>query len=292
MSAPAGWYREPDDPTHWRYWDGQQWTEHRSPVAGSEPAEAVGATDSEETVGAGGPAHQVSKQQSTTKGVLVVGGLVVGVLIIGGGLAALDAMIGDGDSGGDVAVSESSPAPSETRSTTSATPSSPSPTPSPSETSRTPSPTASPTPSATATRLLPADKANQLTADLMDELGESNRGFDPRVEVSVGPGPHPRTVVRWAVDENITEGLTKDELRLEATEILQTIRERVDWNYTDVLLSASYPLVNQLGKSKESKVFSGVYTNTLIDRINFDAFYFKDVDNIGRYVFVHPAFQY
>ncbi|HET6937970.1 MAG TPA: DUF2510 domain-containing protein [Nocardioides sp.] len=29
--TPAGWYVDPEDATQFRYWDGAQWTEHRSP---------------------------------------------------------------------------------------------------------------------------------------------------------------------------------------------------------------------------------------------------------------------
>lgn len=29
--TPAGWYVDPQDATQFRYWDGAQWTEHRSP---------------------------------------------------------------------------------------------------------------------------------------------------------------------------------------------------------------------------------------------------------------------
>lgn len=28
---PAGWFPDPDDPTMWRYWDGERWTSQRSP---------------------------------------------------------------------------------------------------------------------------------------------------------------------------------------------------------------------------------------------------------------------
>lgn len=30
---PAGWYPDPEQAGQQRYWDGQQWTEHRAPVA-------------------------------------------------------------------------------------------------------------------------------------------------------------------------------------------------------------------------------------------------------------------
>lgn len=31
----AGWYPDPEDASQQRYWDGQQWTDHRAPAAGS-----------------------------------------------------------------------------------------------------------------------------------------------------------------------------------------------------------------------------------------------------------------
>lgn len=43
---PAGWHIDPDDPTLLRYWDGEQWTEHRQPrrdetvAAASDPTPA------------------------------------------------------------------------------------------------------------------------------------------------------------------------------------------------------------------------------------------------------------
>ena len=41
-SPAAGWYPDPEQPGQQRYWDGQQWTEHRAPLEGgagsSQPA--------------------------------------------------------------------------------------------------------------------------------------------------------------------------------------------------------------------------------------------------------------
>ncbi len=38
MSAPAGWYPDPADPTRTRWWDGSRWSEHTSPATGAAPA--------------------------------------------------------------------------------------------------------------------------------------------------------------------------------------------------------------------------------------------------------------
>ncbi len=32
--TPAGWYPDPEQAGQQRYWDGQQWTEHRAPLEG------------------------------------------------------------------------------------------------------------------------------------------------------------------------------------------------------------------------------------------------------------------
>lgn len=37
-SPPAAWYDDPEDPTQYRYWDGANWTDHRSPKTPPRPA--------------------------------------------------------------------------------------------------------------------------------------------------------------------------------------------------------------------------------------------------------------
>jgi hypothetical protein len=74
---PPGWHPDPDDPTSQRYWDGSQWTEHRSPAQAAAPATAV------QPVGTA-PAGQVGvqpvvMQQQKTNG-LAVAGMVLGIL--------------------------------------------------------------------------------------------------------------------------------------------------------------------------------------------------------------------
>lgn len=41
---PAGWYLDPERTGHQRYWDGRQWTDHRSPMAPAVQAPAGAAT--------------------------------------------------------------------------------------------------------------------------------------------------------------------------------------------------------------------------------------------------------
>jgi hypothetical protein len=41
---PAGWHEDPEDSRQWRYWDGSQWTEHRSPRVADPDAAPPGAS--------------------------------------------------------------------------------------------------------------------------------------------------------------------------------------------------------------------------------------------------------
>jgi hypothetical protein len=36
-NTPAGWHPDPEDPSQLRYWDGDAWTEHRSPAGPGTP---------------------------------------------------------------------------------------------------------------------------------------------------------------------------------------------------------------------------------------------------------------
>lgn len=38
VTTQAGWFPDPHDPTQQRYWDGQEWTDHRAPVTPPPPA--------------------------------------------------------------------------------------------------------------------------------------------------------------------------------------------------------------------------------------------------------------
>ena len=40
-TPPAGWYDDPEGPTHHRFWDGTNWTDHRSPKNADPPIEAA-----------------------------------------------------------------------------------------------------------------------------------------------------------------------------------------------------------------------------------------------------------
>jgi hypothetical protein len=86
VSAPAGWYDDPQSPGQQRYWDGQQWTEQRQPAASVPPPPPTAPV----THTAAAP----EKRSHTTRNVILA---VIGVLVLlmGGCTIALVAVGGN-----------------------------------------------------------------------------------------------------------------------------------------------------------------------------------------------------
>lgn len=146
-------------------------------------------------------------------------------------------------------------------------------------------------PATTTTATAPPDPEQELRDELLDTLGSSNRDDVERIS-DVTIGPEGFVLVTWAINEALTEGLTKDNARREATNILQAIREG-DVPYTEVTLEGTYALVDQLGNASEERVVLARYPADIVNRINFDNFDFKNVFEVAEgQAFVHPAFRY
>ncbi|MDZ7733974.1 MAG: hypothetical protein U5R31_13700 [Acidimicrobiia bacterium] len=122
-----------------------------------------------------------------------------------------------------------------------------------------------------------------------DTLGDSNRDVE-RFSVTIDEASG-SIVVTWAIDENLTEGLTKDTARREGRDILKAIRDS-DAEYEIVTLEGTFSLVDQLGNAEEERVVFARYPRDLIEDINFENFDFKNTFEIVDGAFIHPAFVY
>jgi hypothetical protein len=143
----------------------------------------------------------------------------------------------------------------------------------------------------TTTVTAPPSQADVVTAAVDDALGDSNRDHMPRLTVTANPGLD--VIVTWAINENLTEGLTKNNARREAVDILKAVRETAT-DYTGVRVEGTYPLVDQYGNSSEERVVLAVYSRETLARFNWDNFKFKNVfePSVADEVWLHPAFEY
>lgn len=130
-------------------------------------------------------------------------------------------------------------------------------------------------------------------AKVSKALGNSNRKASPRVTVVV-PMPGQMIQVKWAINDNLTEGLTKDGARLEGVKMLRAIQSMGGLAYTDVNLEGTYPLVDQFGNGSEQTVIQARYSRATMDKFNFNNFDFKKVYEayVADSVMVHPTFRY
>lgn len=144
-----------------------------------------------------------------------------------------------------------------------------------------------------ATKPMPIPVEQQLKEAVLKAVGDSNRNLDPLPEFSAPRGEY--IVLTWTIDENLTEGLTKDGACRDGIRILKAIKKveaRTGNHYTGVLLKGSYLLVDKYGHESEEVVVRAGYHKATISRINFDNVSFKDIFHLADRGSVHPAFQY
>jgi hypothetical protein len=100
-------------------------------------------------------------------------------------------------------------------------------------------------------------------------------------------------MIRWKIDENLTEGLTKDGARLDGYSMLKAIKAVPEHDrYQRVFLTGRYPLVDQYGNSSVETVIRAGYDRRTLERINFEGVRFKDIFDLADRGSIHPAFQY
>jgi hypothetical protein len=134
-----------------------------------------------------------------------------------------------------------------------------------------------------------ASPEEDLRASVQEALGESNR--DAERIGTFGAKPGGEVHIKWTIDENLTEGLTKDTLRLEATEILEAV-SKSSFRFRTVLLEGTFPLVDKFGNESEEIVVRAVFTRNVVERINYENIAFKSILDLAGSSSVHPAFQY
>ena len=103
----------------------------------------------------------------------------------------------------------------------------------------------------------------RLRSEMISELGRSNRDVN-RLEGLTYEDSILR--VRWAINDNLTQGMFSTGARIDASNILRLIAES-GLPYQTVEIKGTFPLVDRLGNSEESVVTQAAYTRATLDRV-------------------------
>lgn len=151
------------------------------------------------------------------------------------------------------------------------------------------SPTAHSTKVATPPPSPQPSEADLLRDRLTDLLGDSNRDVKRFPDFSARPGG--QVYVKVAFNDNLTEGLVKNGVRLDCTEMLQAIRES-GFDFRNVFIEGTFLMQDKYGNASEDTVVRASWSRRTVYRINFENFYFKEVFDVATSAWIHPAFQY
>jgi len=155
-----------------------------------------------------------------------------------------------------------------------------------------PTNTPKPTPTPLSTEDVHRLAADRLRVDIEEALGSSNRPGVERVNtVSVETGPNPQVYVEWAINDYLTEGLTKGGAQLELARILRTVGKS-GIKYGSVRVQGTFSMRDPSGNVQEQVVVKAAYQRVTVQRV-YDAIVenWDKVYDVADTVWVHPAFQ-
>ena len=100
---------------------------------------------------------------------------------------------------------------------------------------------------------LEAERALPFEARIARTLGTSNRGVQ---RVSVAQLQGERLFVQWAINDNLTAGMTRGGARSDIRDMLEVIADSRE-PYTSVFVRGTFALADQLGNESETNVVEG-----------------------------------
>jgi len=147
-------------------------------------------------------------------------------------------------------------------------------------------PTLAPTLTPVPTTTLEPNAALKISIE--DKLSSANRDV-PRVDIEIIEGAGVITV-RWAINDNLTEGFIISGAKRDASAILQIISES-EIRFERAALRGTFSLVDAFGNAEEAEVFRLIFDRSTFEKINWDSFPYNNIYLIADSATVHPAFQ-
>ena len=149
-------------------------------------------------------------------------------------------------------------------------------------TETTPAPETTVAPTTTAPILTPEE---QLSALIVEELGDSNRDMEPKTTVGYAAG---NVQVTFAANDIGFAGLTVANMEIDTSDVLRLLTEsEVPWEFA--IIEATFPLLNKFGEASEESVMWHRFTHETADRIVWDKLLPEDVLELADETFRHPA---
>jgi hypothetical protein len=175
------------------------------------------------------------------------------------------------------------PAPTETGAPTET----PAPTDTPSPTF-TPGPTNTPEPTDTPAPPTETPSPEQAIERIVeDTLGTCNRDVQRIQELRVANDGWVH--IKWAINDNLTEGMIKNGAKLDVTEVAEALCEAGYCN--GLTMRGTFSMVDQYGNTSEDVVVEVVLSPGTLDKINWENFLFENIYAIADSANIHPAFQ-
>lgn len=116
-------------------------------------------------------------------------------------------------------------------------------------------------------------------------LRDGNRDVARVGQVSVSYGV---IEVKWAINDNLTEGMIKDGAKLDIVDILKAV-DGCGIEYELINVEGTFRMKDKLGNAAEQTVVWATYPAETVGRINWDGFVFDDVYDIASTYKLHPA---
>ena len=110
---------------------------------------------------------------------------------------------------------------------------------------------------------------NELKNKVASALGTSNRNVDRLSDIILTDDKY--IVVRWSINDNLSEELIIGSAKRDVLKILKTIHDS-NFDYMGVRTIGTFPMTDVYGNSTEKNVVNVEYTKNTIDKINWDGF--------------------
>lgn len=134
------------------------------------------------------------------------------------------------------------------------------------------------------------DPKEALRFEITKVLGEGNRGVPKITAINFDDPETGAIFINWALDDNLTMEFIGSGARSDATEIVRALHNS-GIDYTYVILSGSFSLVDEFGNKNEANVFNLTFNKSTIEKINWENFLTDNIDNIADDAFIRTELQ-